>query len=144
MKPIKNMYLCNMNNIQFDFYSLDRAVKTALREDQIESALELVFSFLEKYEEVIAASNPPRLAVGISASVARLRTAFIRGIIDWEQTYKIRGELVEQCLTLLEYLRREVESGGVEKRNYPHISGFPHLSIVQDCLERIERLLPIH
>ena len=133
-----------MDDIQFDFYSLDRAVKTALREDQIEYALDLIFSFLERYEGIIATSNPPRLAVGISASVARLRRAIIEGIIDWEQTYKIRGELVEQCLTLLEYLRREVESGGVEKRNYPHISGFPHLSIVQECLERIERLLPTH
>ena len=134
-------YLCLMENHYLAFRALRRQVEQLLKQDDIESALLHIFNFIEANESLIESNIPQSKAIAISASVARLKQAFINGLIAWESTYRVRTDLIEECLILLEYLRREVEEDTVERRNMPHISGFPHLFVVKDSLERIESLL---
>jgi hypothetical protein len=130
-----------MENHYPAFMALQIQVHELLKRDDIENALLQIFAFLEANQAYIRSRVPESKAIGISATSARLKQAFILGIIEWELTSRIRANLIEECLTLLEYLRREVEDGGYEKRNYPHIGSFPHLFVVKDALERIETLL---
>lgn len=130
-----------MTKLYWDFITLQRKVEALLREDDIEIALLAIFDFLEVNQTYIQSRIPQSKAIVISASVARLKRAFHYGLIEWGLTNQVRSDLVEECLNLLEYLRRDVEESGYERRNYPHIGSFPHLFIVESALERIENIL---
>lgn len=130
-----------MTNLYTGFITLKMRVEALLREDDIESALLTIFDFLEANQAYIQNRIPRSKAIGISASVARLKRAFHYGLIEWGLTNQVRSGLVEECLNLLEYLRRDIEEGGYERRDYPHIGSFPHLFIVESALERIENIL---
>ena len=130
-----------MENRYLLFRAFQRQVVELLKKDDIESALLRIFDFLESNQAYIETQIPQSMAIGISASVSRLKQAFSLGLIEWSLTDLKRSLLVEKCMTLLEYLGREMEKGIVEKRSYPHIGSFPNLLVVKEALENIENLL---
>lgn len=130
-----------MENRYLRFRALRRQVEELLKQDELESALIHIFDFIESNQSHIETRIPQSMAIGISASISRLKQAFSLGLIEWNLTDLKRSLLVEECMTLLEYLGREMEEGTVEKRSYPHIGSFPHLFVVRDALENIENLL---
>jgi hypothetical protein len=121
----------------FEIMELQRKVHEMLKEDDIEAALLEIFSFLEANQPYIQSRIPQVMAIGISASVARLKKAFRNGMIPWEQINQFRSVLVKECLRVLEYLERDIEEAGYEKRS---IGNFPHLFVVEQSLKRIESL----
>jgi len=130
-----------MSNIYQDFIQLQYQVEQFLKNDDIESSLNIIFEFIESNQDYIQSRIPHSRAIGISASSARLKKAFINGFIEWDLTNLIRKNLIQECLDLLESLRRDIEDSKYEKRNYPHIGSIPHLFSVASSLENIENIL---
>ena len=130
-----------MENHFYRLMVLQNSVKELLKKDDIETALTHIFDFIEANQGYFESRIHMSAAIQISATAHRLRNAFHQGHIAWELTNRVRRSLIDECLSVLEYLKRDFEESMYQKRSYPHIGGLPNLSMVQRALEKIEQIL---
>jgi hypothetical protein len=115
-------------------------VEDQLKKDDIETALDTIFHFIESNESYYNSKMPRSLSIGLMASLKRQKDAFRKNIIDWDKVNLERSKLIHRCLDVLEILEEDLK-GEYEKRSYPGISGPPAALRLSRAIQSVEDFL---
>lgn len=130
-----------MEDYYFGFQSSKQKVKELLKEDDIEGAVFQIFDFIESNRLYFEDNLPESISIRVTATLARLKSAFNLGLIEWDKVNKIRSNLIDECLSILEILEKDIIEGRYERRSKQNMEGLPQLFRIASLLEKVESLL---